>query len=310
MLWTFVHDSAGPRLRTADLLDSTSLRLSFSQPLDPATPLDSARVRVFALPDSTPVAVTAVLTPAAYDSLTARESARADSLRRAADTTAKRDTTAQARAPNLAQAVAAGHAAAAAAPTTRPARPAAAPRRARRGGASRAAAPPRTVGGGGVGGAGGAPRARGGAPPAEGWGPAVRACLERLAAPSFVPVINATGVVLHTNLGRAPLAATALAAMHRIGAGYASLEYDVGRGSRGSRQRHCRDLLVELTGAEDALVVNNAAGALLGALSALGRGGGAGGAPGGLGEGGGGGRGPGSFGAGGAPRGGGGGGRG
>ncbi len=116
-------------------------------------------------------------------------------------------------------------------------------------------------------------RANGGAAPPEGWGPAVRACLERLAAPSFVPVINATGVVLHTNLGRAPLAAAALAAMQRIAAGYASLEYDVGRGSRGSRQRHCRDLLVELTGAEDALVVNNAAGALLLALSALARGG-------------------------------------
>src|SRR3989442_12513017 len=105
-----------------------------------------------------------------------------------------------------------------------------------------------------------AARANSGATPAEGWGPAVRACLERLAAPSFVPVINATGVVLHTNLGRAPLAAAALAAMHRIAAGDASLEYDVGRGSRGSRQRHCRGLLVELTGAGDALVVNNAAG--------------------------------------------------
>src|SRR5207247_727225 len=74
-------------------------------------------------------------------------------------------------------------------------------------------------------------------------------------------------------LGRAPLAAGALAAMQRIAAGYASLEYDVGRGSRGSRQRHVRDLLIELTGAEDALVVNNAAGALLLALSALARGG-------------------------------------
>src|SRR5207244_3551877 len=102
---------------------------------------------------------------------------------------------------------------------------------------------------------------------------AARAGLGRLAAPSFVPVTNATGVVLHTNLGRAPLAAAARAAMQRIAAGYASLEYDVGRGSRGSRQRHCRDLLIELTGAEDALVVNNAAGALLLALSALARGG-------------------------------------
>src|SRR2546426_3371559 len=118
-----------------------------------------------------------------------------------------------------------------------------------------------------------AARANDGAAPAEGWGPAVRARLERLAAPSFVPVINATGVVLHTNLGRAPLAAAALAAMQRIAAGYASLEYDVGRGSRGSRQRHCRDLLIELTGAEDALVVNNAAGARLPAPTAPARGG-------------------------------------
>jgi L-seryl-tRNA(Ser) seleniumtransferase len=118
-----------------------------------------------------------------------------------------------------------------------------------------------------------AARANGGVSPPEGWEPAVRACLERFAAPSFVPVINATGVVLHTNLGRAPLAPAALEAVHRLAAGYASLEYDVGRGSRGSRQRHCRDLLVELTGAEDALVVNNAAGALLLALSALARGG-------------------------------------
>ena len=123
VLWTFMHDSAGPRLRTADPLDSTSFRLSFSQPLDPAMPLDTARVRVLALPDSTPVAVTAVLTPAAYDSLTARESARADSLRRAADTTAKRDTTGPPRAPNLAQAVAAAQAGAAATPA-RPAPPA------------------------------------------------------------------------------------------------------------------------------------------------------------------------------------------
>ncbi|HEX4627231.1 MAG TPA: L-seryl-tRNA(Sec) selenium transferase [Gemmatimonadales bacterium] len=114
-------------------------------------------------------------------------------------------------------------------------------------------------------------RANGGTAPPEGWGAAVRARLERLAAPSLVPVINATGVVLHTNLGRAPLARAAIAAMTRIAGSYSNLEYDVTRGARGSRHTLCRDLLVELTGAEDALVVNNAAGALLVALSALAR---------------------------------------
>lgn len=84
LLWTFVHDSLGPRLRAADPLDSLTFRLQFSQPLDPAAPLDSARVRVFALPDSTPVPVRAVLAPRQYDSLVARERAVADSLRRAA----------------------------------------------------------------------------------------------------------------------------------------------------------------------------------------------------------------------------------
>jgi L-seryl-tRNA(Ser) seleniumtransferase len=77
--------------------------------------------------------------------------------------------------------------------------------------------------------------------------------------------------VLHTNLGRAPLAPAAIAAITRVAGGYTNLEYDVVRGTRGSRHRLCRDLLVELTGAEDALVVNNAAGALLVALSALAR---------------------------------------
>ena len=118
-----------------------------------------------------------------------------------------------------------------------------------------------------------AARAGGGTPPAEGWDAAVRAAVARLAAPSLAPVINATGVVLHTNLGRAPLAAAAIAALTRVAGGYSALEYDLGRGARGSRHAHCRDLLVELTGAPDALVVNNAAGALLLALSALARGG-------------------------------------
>ena len=114
-------------------------------------------------------------------------------------------------------------------------------------------------------------RANGGAAPSEGWGAAVRARVQRLAAPSLLPVINATGVVLHTNLGRAPLARAARAAMARIATGYSNLEYDLAQGTRGSRHALCRDLLVELTGAEDAIVVNNAAGALLVALSALAR---------------------------------------
>jgi L-seryl-tRNA(Ser) seleniumtransferase len=116
-------------------------------------------------------------------------------------------------------------------------------------------------------------RVNGGTAPADGWDAAVRAAVRRLAVPSLAPVINATGVVLHTNLGRAPLAPAAIAAITRIAQGYSALEYDLGRGTRGSRHAICRDLLVELTGAADALVVNNAAGALLLALSALARGG-------------------------------------
>jgi len=116
-------------------------------------------------------------------------------------------------------------------------------------------------------------RVNGGAAPAEGWDAAVSAAVRRLAVPSLAPVINATGVVLHTNLGRAPLASAAIAAITRIAQGYAAVEYDLGRGTRGSRHAICRELLVELTGAADALVVNNAAGAVLLALSALARGG-------------------------------------
>jgi len=114
-------------------------------------------------------------------------------------------------------------------------------------------------------------RANGGAAPPEGWGAAVGARVQRLATPSLLSVINATGVVLHTNLGRAPLARSAREAMTRIAAGYSNLEYDLALGTRGSRHALCRDLLIELTGAGDALVVNNAAGALLVALSALAR---------------------------------------
>jgi len=118
-----------------------------------------------------------------------------------------------------------------------------------------------------------AARANGGTPPAEGWDSAIQVVVRRLAAPSLAPVINATGVVLHTNLGRAPLAPAAIAALTTIASGYSALEYDLGRGARGSRHAHCRDLLVELTGVPDALVVNNAAAAVLLGLSALARGG-------------------------------------
>ena len=83
------------------------------------------------------------------------------------------------------------------------------------------------------------------------------------------PVINATGVVLHTNLGRAPLAEVALEAIRATSEGFSNLEYDVDSGSRGSRYDHCRALLRELTGAEDALVVNNCAAALVLALDQL-----------------------------------------
>ena len=83
------------------------------------------------------------------------------------------------------------------------------------------------------------------------------------------PVFNATGVVLHTNLGRAPLATVAVDAIARVAAGYSTLEYDLERGERGSRHVHCRELLCDLTGAEDALVVNNCAAALVLALDTL-----------------------------------------
>ena len=93
------------------------------------------------------------------------------------------------------------------------------------------------------------------------------------ARPSLRPVLNATGVILHTNLGRAPLAAAALEAAVSVAAGYSTLEYDLDRGARGSRQDHVEELVRELTGAEAALVVNNCAAAVLLAATALGDGG-------------------------------------
>jgi len=87
--------------------------------------------------------------------------------------------------------------------------------------------------------------------------------------PSLRRVLNATGVIVHTNLGRAPLADEARAAVARAAEGYSNLEYDVGGGERGSRQDHVEALLRELTGADAALAVNNCAAATLLAAAAL-----------------------------------------
>jgi len=104
---------------------------------------------------------------------------------------------------------------------------------------------------------------------AEGWTAAVANAVDDATRRSLRRVINATGVVLHTNLGRAPLAAAALDAIDRVARGFSNLEYDVAGGQRGSRYSHCASLLRELTGAEDALVVNNCAAALVLALNTL-----------------------------------------
>ncbi|HWA57183.1 MAG TPA: L-seryl-tRNA(Sec) selenium transferase [Gemmatimonadales bacterium] len=114
---------------------------------------------------------------------------------------------------------------------------------------------------------------RGRAGPPPDWAHDIAERLARRTARSLQPVINATGVVLHTNLGRAPLAPAALAAIQAIGQDYSTLEYDLGSGTRGHRADHCRTLLAELTGAEDGLAVNNAAGALVLALNATAAGG-------------------------------------
>jgi L-seryl-tRNA(Ser) seleniumtransferase len=87
--------------------------------------------------------------------------------------------------------------------------------------------------------------------------------------PRLRRVLNATGVIVHTNLGRAPLATEAIARVAEVARGYSNLEYDLTSGARGSRQDHVADILRRLTGAETALVVNNNAAAVLLVLAAL-----------------------------------------
>src|SRR3954466_3960 len=101
------------------------------------------------------------------------------------------------------------------------------------------------------------------------WVTAVSDALVASETASLRPVLNGTGVILHTNLGRAPLADAALAAIARVASGYTNLEYEIETGERGSRYSHCAALLRELTGAEDALVVNNGAAALILALNTV-----------------------------------------
>ena len=109
---------------------------------------------------------------------------------------------------------------------------------------------------------------RGGADPGD-LVARLRAELADARNPRLRRVLNATGVIVHTNLGRAPLAEAALERLHEVGRGYSNLEYDLAEGARGSRQEPLSAILRRLTGAEAALVVNNNAAALLLALAAL-----------------------------------------
>ena len=102
---------------------------------------------------------------------------------------------------------------------------------------------------------------------------AVVSLADRIAGTSLKPVINATGIVLHTNLGRAPLGPEIMEAVSQVGMGYSNLEYDLRRACRGDRNEHVVDILRFLTNAEDALVVNNNAAGIMLTLNTLALGG-------------------------------------
>ncbi len=107
------------------------------------------------------------------------------------------------------------------------------------------------------------------APSTDSLADAVSGRVRTLVQPSLAPVINATGVIIHTNLGRAPLSQETVAAMGEASRGYSNLEMDLAAGGRGHRDSHLSPLLRQLTGAEDAMVVNNNASAVLLVLTAL-----------------------------------------
>ena len=96
--------------------------------------------------------------------------------------------------------------------------------------------------------------------------------IRRLSAHSLIPLINATGVVIHTNLGRSVLSERALENIRRVSESYSNLEYDIAKGKRGKRYSHIKRILRDVTGAEDALIVNNNAAAVLLCLNALSKG--------------------------------------
>lgn len=106
-------------------------------------------------------------------------------------------------------------------------------------------------------------------PSADGIFQRVEESLIEAVSPTLYPVINASGVIIHTNLGRAPLSEEALIAVREVAGGYSTLEFDMQKGTRGSRLKHAEDLLIRLLGAEGALVVNNNASAVLLTLSAF-----------------------------------------
>ena len=107
------------------------------------------------------------------------------------------------------------------------------------------------------------------ADPAENLAADIERRIEELSSYSLTPVINATGIVIHTNLGRSVLSDNVLDHVREVGGGYSTLEYDLSAGKRGQRHTHTRRLLQEITGAEDAFIVNNNAAAVLICLNTL-----------------------------------------